>query len=310
MNSYLVIKNALNESCVCSGIMQHYGTWRGDRGVYVGNYEIINHVAGNITSIGNLLDCQFSAIGGPAIIIMSVKYEGNQYDLFCTEGNEDICCRINGCLELGTKEKDIIRLFNKRFKFNKLDLDSSGFCSFLLMYFGFTTNSFVPIPLRCSALFYNVFENNLTIESVHIVDRNVIDNDIQRIESINVSKSSAHRISFGDSLSTRFDMNDIFSSVSVVSPIKWMKSDIGRSDDGIYKRFYGIQSTSKIQFSLMGLLCLYRRKFFEKCENLKIPIRSISKDEYEFLGDLNLPIIEEQVEDEDWYEPNFKLREW
>jgi hypothetical protein len=36
----------------------------------------------------------------------------------------------------------------------------------------------------------------------------------------------------------------------------------------------------------------------------------ISEGEYEFMGDLRLPTTEEEVKDEDWYEPDFNLSEW
>ena len=282
MESYLVIKNKLNESCVCSGIRRSLGKWDviGERNS-VGDFRILNPVASNLSSVESLLDCQFTAIGCPAVIVMSVEFENNRYDLFCTEGSEDVCCRINSCFEIGTKEKGIISIYNQ-YALKKLELNASGFCYLLLLYFGFTSENHASsnrVPLRHIAQFHDLVENNLAIHSVFVVEK--------------------------------VDMNYLgSSSVSIVSPIKWSKSDIGRSDDGIYRRFYGTQSTSKIKFSLAGFLCLYKRKFFEKCKILGIPVELVSEGEYEFMGNLNLPTTEKEVYDEDWHDPDFKLSEW
>ncbi len=315
MESYLVIKNKLNESCVCSGIRRSLGKWDviGERNS-VGDFRILNPVASNLSSVESLLDCQFTAIGCPAVIVMSVEFENNRYDLFCTEGSEDVCCRINSCFEIGTKEKGIISIYNQ-YALKKLELNASGFCYLLLLYFGFTSENHASsnrVPLRHIAQFHDLVENNLAIHSVFVVEKEIIDKDIQTIEGINLTKSTAHRIWFDRSgHSTRFDMNYLgSSSVSIVSPIKWSKSDIGRSDDGIYRRFYGTQSTSKIKFSLAGFLGLYKRKFFEKCKILGIPVELVSEGEYEFMGNLNLPTTEKEVYDEDWHDPDFKLSEW
>jgi len=315
MESYLVIKNKLNESCVCSGIRRSLGKWDKTGGsISIGGFRIVNHVAGNMTSIENLLDCQFSAIGCPAVIVMSVEFENNRYDLFCTEGSEDVCCLVNSCFEIGAKEKDIINNYNQ-YALKKLDMNASGFCYFLLLYFGFASENHAPlnrVPLCHTAQFHDLFGNCLAVDSVYVIHKSVIEKDVQTIETIDLAKSTAHRIRFDRSgLSTRFDKGYLCaSSVTIVSPIKWTKSDIGRSDDGIYKRFYGTQSTSKIKFSLEGFLCLYKLKFFEQCESLGIPFKLISEGEYEFMGDLRLPTTEEEVKDEDWYEPDFNLSEW
>lgn len=316
MDSFIVVNNKNGESCVCSAISKRRGddvnrkTKRGNvQNITLGDFTIINHIAGNMTEM-DLFNCAYTIIGNPAIIVASVCIAGNLYSIFRFHDSFGLCIEVNQKIQIGETEKNIIEEYNRYNLSDKCEYNSKGFCFLLLKLLRIRKSVDEPIK---NDLWYGwhyvpdsvckMLMHAITGIAIHTVSSDKIEEQCKFIDNLSIipCDSLKHlRISHG--------------IITQLDPIEWnYRCEVRRSDDGIYKRYHGVQQVRQMEF-YFGSLC---RKCFDKilsiCEEKGIKINKIkgSEDEYEFYGSIvsiNLDMIKK--EEDDCYEPNFILPKW
>lgn len=313
MESYLVVKNSKGEKCVCSQITKNYEGHTTDlfyynnpnRGetIVIDNYRMVNHIAGNITEF-NPLDCYYSVIGIPAIIVITLSIGDNNYNLF--HGGEGyLSSDLNNWFEIGDLEKKIIDDYNKAYKRPPITCqhNAKDFSKILFICFShlFTERPvYYGLPRTVRDEIVAAIKN----VNVKLINREKFESQLNLLKELTVKKSSIHRIKASEN------------RIEIKAPISWSGGySIGHDFDGLYQRHVGYQDVARIEFDVAGLREKYLEKIKNLCEEQEIELTPIEVDSfgeaYEFNGYVEqFQTITEEHKYDDYYEHNLQLPEW
>ena len=316
MESYLVVKNSKGEKCVCSQITKNYEGYTTDlfyynnpkRGetVVVDNYRIVNHIAGNLTEF-NPLNCFYSVIGIPAIIVITLSIGDNNYNLFRI-GDNYLSCDLNNWFEIGDQEKKIIDDYNKAYKRPPITCRHNAKDFSKMLFIGFS-HLFTEEPEYCSvAGLPRTVRDEIVAAiknvNVKLINQEKFETQLNLLKELTVKKSSIHRIKASGN------------RIEIKAPISWSGGhSIGHDFDGLYQTHYGYQDIACIEFDVAGLCEKYLEKIKKICKEQEIELTPIEVDDfgetYEFNGYVEqFEEIREEYKYDDYYEHNLQLPEW
>lgn len=315
MESYLVVKNSKGEKCVCSQITKNYEGHTTDlfyydnpkRGetIVIDNYRIVNHIAGNLTEF-NPLNCFYSVIGIPAIIVITLSISDNNYNLFRI-GDNYLSCDLNNWFEIGDQEKKIIDDYNKAYKRPPITCRHNAKDFSKMLFIGFS-HLFTEEPEYCNAagLPCTVKDEiiaGITKVKIDLINREKFESQLNLLKELTVKKSSVHRIKASGN------------SIEIIAPISWSGCGFGHDFDGHYKRHKGFQEVARIKFDVAGLCKMYLEKIKKLCNEQEIELKEIEVNSfgetYEFNGYVEqFEEIREEHKYDDYYEHNLQLPEW